>query len=74
MREFPRLFELIDNSAGELDTVPSDSFKPVVDACTLCDMCYPVCPYVPPHDYALDFPSLMVRYRAAENARGDLGF
>ena len=33
---FPRLFDLIDESAtGELDSVDSAGFKPVVDACTL---------------------------------------
>ena len=32
---FPTLFDLIDNSeSGELDTVASAEFKPVVDACT----------------------------------------
>jgi len=65
---FPRLFDLIDESpSGELDEVKSEGFKPVVDACTLCDMCFMTkCPYVPPHEFNLDFPHLMLRYRAAE--------
>ena len=65
---FPRLFDLIDNSeTGELDSVSSAHFKPVVDACTLCDMCFMTkCPYVPPHSFNLDFPHLMLRYRAHE--------
>jgi glycerol-3-phosphate dehydrogenase subunit C len=65
---FPRLFDLVDASpTGELDGVESKDFKPVVDACTLCDMCYMTkCPYVPPHEFNLDFPHLMLRYRAAE--------
>ena len=65
---FPRLFDLIDDSeSGELDTVASDDFKPVIDACTMCDMCFLTkCPYVPPHEFNLDFPHLMLRYRAAE--------
>ena len=69
---FPRLFDLIDESeSGELDTVDSAGFKPVVDACTLCDMCFMVsCPYVPPHEFNIDFPHLMLRYRAAELAQG----
>jgi glycerol-3-phosphate dehydrogenase subunit C len=71
---FPRLFDLIDNSAsGELDSVDSTGFKPVVDACTLCDMCFMTkCPYVPPHEFSLDFPHLMLRYRAAELKRGEV--
>jgi len=66
---FPRLFDLIDDSAtGELDSVSTDDYKPVVDACTLCDMCFMTkCPYVPPHDFDLDFPHLMLRFRAAEH-------
>ena len=73
---FPKLFDLIDESeSGELDSVDSADFKPVVDACTLCDMCYIVsCPYVPPHEYALDFPHLMVRYRALETSKGETSF
>ena len=44
-----------------LDTVNSKNFKDVVDACTLCDMCFMVsCPYVPPHEFAIDIPSLFI--------------
>jgi len=65
---FPRLFDLIDNSStGELDTVPRADYKRVADACTLCDMCFMTkCPYVPPHEFNVDFPHLMLRYRAVE--------
>jgi glycerol-3-phosphate dehydrogenase subunit C len=65
---FPRLFDLVDASAsGELDGVASADFKSVVDACTLCDLCFMTkCPYVPPHAFNLDFPHLMLRYRAVE--------
>ena len=72
---FPRLFDLIDESETmELDGVASADFKPVVDACTLCDMCFMTkCPYVPPHEFNLDFPHLMLRYRSAERARGEVG-
>jgi glycerol-3-phosphate dehydrogenase subunit C len=69
---FPRLFDLIDESeSGELDSVASADFKPVIDACTLCDMCFMVsCPYVPPHEFNIDFPHLMLRHRAAELSAG----
>ncbi len=72
---FPRLFDLIDDSeSGELDTVDSAGFKPVVDACTLCDMCFMTkCPYVPPHEFDLDFPHLMLRYRTMEFGQGKIG-
>ncbi len=73
---FPRLFDLIDESeTGELDAVASGDFKPVVDACTLCDMCFMTkCPYVPPHEFDLDFPHLMLRYRAVEQKQGKVPF
>ena len=73
---FPRLFDLIDESkTGELDAVDSKDFKPVVDACTLCDMCFMTkCPYVPPHEFDLDFPHLMLRYRAVELRKGMRSF
>jgi glycerol-3-phosphate dehydrogenase subunit C len=73
---FPRLFDLIDNSAtGELDAVPKSDYKQVADACTLCDMCFMTkCPYVPPHEWALDFPHLMLRYRAVEHKEAPAPF
>jgi len=73
---FPRLFDLVDASpTGELDSVDSKDFKPVADACTLCDMCFLTkCPYVPPHEFNLDFPHLMLRYRALELKQGGIGF
>src|SRR5438876_1529655 len=72
---FPRLFDLIDASAtSELDAVASEQFKPVIDACTLCDMCFMTkCPYVPPHEFNLDFPHLMLRYRSAELKAARIG-
>ena len=72
---FPSLFDLIDASeSGELETVKSADFKPIVDACTLCDMCFLTkCPYVPPHEFNLDFPHLMLRYRAVELKQGKVG-
>ena len=65
---FPKLFDIIDNSKNEdVESLSSDQFTPVVDACTLCDMCFMTkCPYVPPHEFNLDFPHLMLRYRFAQ--------
>jgi glycerol-3-phosphate dehydrogenase subunit C len=73
---FPRLFDLVDASPTmELDGVDRRDFKSVVDACTLCDMCYMTkCPYVPPHEFNLDFPHLMLRYRAMEEKQGKVSF
>ena len=73
---FPKLFDLIDESETyELDSVKSEDFKPIVDACTMCDMCFMVtCPYVPPHEFAIDIPKLMLRHRAKEFSEGKVGF
>lgn len=73
---FPKLFDLIDESeTEELDSVKSSDFKPIVEACTLCDMCFMVkCPYVPPHEFDLDFPHLMLRYRAVQLKNGKIPF
>jgi glycerol-3-phosphate dehydrogenase subunit C len=63
---FPTLFDAVDESeSGELDSVPRPVFWDVVDECFLCDMCYmSKCPYVPPHEWAVDFPHLMLRAKA----------
>jgi len=71
---FPRLFDLVD-AAGEkeMEGVATADFKKVVDACTLCDMCFMAkCPYVPPHQFNIDFPHLMLRYRAVEHRKGQI--
>jgi glycerol-3-phosphate dehydrogenase subunit C len=73
---FPRLFDLIDNSPKEdVEHLKSEGFKPIVEACTLCDMCFMTkCPYVPPHPFMLDFPHLMLRHRFVEAKKGESKF
>ena len=68
---FPRLFDIIDESdSGELDSVSSSKFDQVEEACTLCDLCYmSKCPYVPPHEFNIDFPHLILRYRYAKQLK-----
>jgi Fe-S oxidoreductase len=63
---FPTLFDAVDESESmELDTVPKEVYWDVVDHCYLCDMCYMTkCPYVPPHEWNVDFPHLMLRAKA----------
>ena len=65
---------MIDESKNEdVDSLSSDQFAPVVDACTLCDMCFMTkCPYVPPHEFNLDFPHLMLRYRTLQKKQNKL--
>ena len=71
---FPKLFDFIDDSKeGNVNSVSSEKFSKIVDACTLCDMCFMTkCPYVPPHEFNLDFPHLMFRYRVYQKKNGKL--
>ena len=63
---FPTLFDAVDESETmEVDGVPKKVYWDVVDHCYLCDMCYmSKCPYVPPHEWNVDFPHLMLRAKA----------
>ncbi|MDG1204299.1 MAG: heterodisulfide reductase-related iron-sulfur binding cluster [Pseudomonadales bacterium] len=63
---FPTLFDLVDESETmEVDGVAKSDFYDVVDQCYLCDLCYMTkCPYVPPHEWNVDFPHLMLRAKA----------
>ena len=64
---FPTLFDLIDESATlEVDGVAKDDYGKVVEQCYLCDLCAETkCPYLPPHEWNVDFPHLMLRAKAA---------
>ncbi len=63
---FPTRFDLVDESdTMEVDGVDKDDYIKVVDQCYMCDLCYMTkCPYVPPHEWNVDFPHLMLRAKA----------
>jgi glycerol-3-phosphate dehydrogenase subunit C len=65
-QSFPTLFDLVDESPTfEVDGVDRKDYWKVVDQCYLCDLCYLTkCPYVPPHEWNVDFPHLMLRAKA----------
>ncbi|MCB1866388.1 MAG: Fe-S oxidoreductase [Chromatiales bacterium] len=65
---FPTLFDLVDESSTmEVDGVDKADYAKVVEHCYLCDLCYMTkCPYVPPHEWAVDFPHLMLRAKAVQ--------
>ena len=62
-QSFPVLFDLVDESETmEVDGVANEDYWKVVDQCYLCDLCFLTkCPYVPPHEWDLDFPHLMLQ-------------
>jgi len=69
---FPTLFEMIDKhedqDAGRLTPAEQDQ---VVDECFQCKLCYVNCPYIPElHEWNLDFPRLMLRADAMQQANG----
>jgi len=69
---FPTLFDLVDESETmEVDGVDKADFDKVVEQCYLCDLCFMTkCPYVPPHEWEVDFPHLMLRAKAVNFRQG----
>jgi Fe-S oxidoreductase len=53
-----------DLEAAEVDRV--------VDLCFQCKLCYPNCPYTVPHEFAIDFPRLLLRWKAQRTRKRGL--
>ncbi len=70
---FPTLFDLVDESPTmEVDGVDKADYMKVVDQCYLCDLCAETkCPYLPPHEWAVDFPHLMLRAKTHKFRNAD---
>jgi glycerol-3-phosphate dehydrogenase subunit C len=67
---FPTLFEFIDRDPNQESSTMSDAEQDqVVDECFNCKLCGELnCPYTPgKHEWALDFPRLMLRAEAVRN-------
>lgn len=75
-QSFPTLFDLVDESATmEVDGVDKADYYKVVDQCYMCDLCYMTkCPYVPPHEWNVDFPHLMLQAKAQRFKKGEVSF
>jgi Fe-S oxidoreductase len=58
------------SSENPVDRLGTADLNRVVDLCYNCKLCFPICPYVPPHEFAVDFPRLMLRSKAVR-ARED---
>jgi len=73
---YPTLFDLVDESETfEIDGVAKKDYWKVVDQCFMCDLCYQTkCPYVPPHEWNLDFPHVMLRAKAVQFKKGERKF
>ncbi|HET6401808.1 MAG TPA: heterodisulfide reductase-related iron-sulfur binding cluster [Candidatus Kapabacteria bacterium] len=68
---FTDLFDRIDaeddkltaagNTENPVHPLAKSDYDHTVDYCYQCKLCYPKCPYTPPHEYMLDFPRLLLR-------------
>jgi Fe-S oxidoreductase len=66
---FPTLFKLLDESHdGDVHKVSAGETARIMDACFQCKLCEVQCPYTPRegHEFQLDFPKLVHRYKAQE--------
>jgi glycerol-3-phosphate dehydrogenase subunit C len=74
---FPDLFSFIDERHdGDVTKLTSDETAKVMDECFQCKLCEVQCPYTPRdnHEFQLDFPKLVARYRAQKVRREGVPF
>src|SRR5687767_6585783 len=69
---FPSLFEMVDAHDGDPHALTEAEQDRVVDECFQCKICYVKCPYIPPHEWNLDFPRLMLRAAAVRKREASL--
>ena len=67
---FPTLFDFVDNRDQVVEALTAAEQDQVVDECFNCKMCFVKCPYIPPHEWELDFPRLMLRAQAVRVRKG----
>ena len=69
---FPSLFGLLDNTHdGDVRRLTARETDRIMDACFQCKLCEVQCPYTPrdKHEFQLDFPKLVHRYKAQRARR-----
>ena len=73
---FPLLFSFVDDHHdGDVRGITDDETARVFDACFQCKLCEVQCPYSARdnHEFLLDFPKLVHRYRAQKTRRQGVG-
>jgi Fe-S oxidoreductase len=73
---FPSLFGLLDsNYNGDVRKVNAGDTRAIMNACFQCKLCEVQCPYTEreEHEFRLDFPKLVHRYKAQEARKEGLG-
>ncbi|MCO4743789.1 MAG: 4Fe-4S dicluster domain-containing protein [Proteobacteria bacterium] len=73
---FPSLFSFIDDNDGDVRAVTQAQTDQVMDECFQCKLCEVQCPYTPrdSHEFQLDFPKLVHRYKAQRVREHGLSF
>lgn len=69
---FPKLFRYVDEvHEGDVRKLSETERQDVVDSCFQCKLCEVQCPYTPRdgHEFQLDFPKLIHRYKAQKHER-----
>jgi Fe-S oxidoreductase len=72
---FPDLFSMIDDKYdGDVRKLTASDKDKVMDSCFQCKLCEVQCPYTPrdKHEFQLDFPKLVHRYKAIQKGRAPL--
>jgi Fe-S oxidoreductase len=74
---FPTLFSLLDNKyEGDVKRVTAAETGTIMDSCFQCKLCEVQCPYTERdgHEFRLDFPRLVHRYKAQRTGSQGLTF
>lgn len=74
---FPSLFKFIDDEHdGDVKKVTAEQTAVVMDECFQCKLCEVQCPYTPRdgHEFQLDFPKLVHRFKAVRAKNDGLRF
>ena len=68
---FVDLFKFVDAADGDVGRLSDEQTEHVMDACFQCKLCEVQCPYTPRdgHEWQLDFPKLVHRYKAQRHRR-----
>ncbi|MFP3158190.1 MAG: heterodisulfide reductase-related iron-sulfur binding cluster [Hydrogenobaculum sp.] len=61
---FPALFDAVDSKYDNIESLTKEELAKPLELCFHCKQCYFKCPYIPPHEWKLDFPHLSLRYKA----------
>jgi len=71
---FPTLFSAVDRHDGDVRALGRADTDAVVDDCYQCKLCYVKCPYTADdgHEFDLDFPRLLLRYKAVRTRKHGL--